>query len=208
MKLMLGVMDIIRNDLQESKKYKVIKPKWRATKLWRYAKEKGEKAPLKFLHSTHPLAKETGYRLPDRLEVMIMGAFRTNSWFSVDGNGDVEYIGFLKHPERLWHDHSLQYMQVLSGQMQSVVGTPKPIVAFNALEGCYTPQLAQFEFGNDKNLLAQDPEFVLDVNDDGYCMENDPKKATHHLETIGGHVVKIVEMKKGVSTTEPNYRKL
>ena len=100
-------------------------------------------------------------------------------------------------------------MQQLHNQMDSCSGHAKPIVSFNALEGCYSIQLAQLEFGNDKNLLDQAPEYLHDVNTGlRYQQEDDSSKATHHLHIIGGKTVKLIEMKSGPSSTSQNYVQL
>ena len=86
--------------------YSAITKRWRASRLWQYAKEKGDQQELYWADSADPGFGKKGYVIPERLQTLLLGCFRKNIWFSLDASGDVEYIGYYEHPMTLWDQHS------------------------------------------------------------------------------------------------------
>lgn len=208
---MLQTMDYVRWSLKNDD-FSALTTRWKASKLWQYAKEEGDDSELKFIPNGHPLYGEKGYRIPDRLEQMIIGGFRKNIWFSVDSSDETEYLGFIMHPVNLWKRQGLNYMRELYATMKAITnsGHAKPIVAFNGTEACFRTQLASLEFGADSNIAAMDPYYVIhESTGDRFIMEDDPKEVTHHMKIIAGTLLKEINMVVGPSSSgETEYRKL
>lgn len=209
--LMQETMDHVRWSLQHGNFGKITK-RWKASKLWQYAKESGDNVDLKFTTKISPIYGKKGYQLPERLEQMIIGGFRKNIWFSIDSKDETEYVGFYMPPIALWEKQGLNYMRELHSYMKAITssGHLKPIVAFNGTEACFRVQLASLEYGADSNIEKLDPVFLIHApTGDRYLREVDPKKVTHHMEIIRGTVLKEIDMAGGPSSSgEPEYRKL
>ena len=67
-----------------------------------------KKRPLHFYQSGHE-----GLDLPNPFLIMILGAFRSNIWLSVNENGYPNYIGFYNDPEELWNETKSEVIKKL-----------------------------------------------------------------------------------------------
>ena len=207
MPLHLRVLDHIRYTMKEND-YSSITKKWRSSRLWQYAKNKTDETPLIWARKGDPGYGKTGYDLPDRFQTLLLGCFRKNMWFSVDQNGDVEYVGTHSDPFLLWDKHGEALLQQLHSVYDRVGRNGGNITTFMSLPGNYNTQLATLQYGADSNLVDQPPNIVLNRTTGESYYRTEPSKATHHLEIINAKgTLKQVEMKSGSSSTLPCYIK-
>ena len=120
---------------------------------------------------------EDGAKLPNTLEVMLLGLFRSNVYIYYDNDGDKEYIGWVKDPEELWEDRRENIMRSWADYYNEAGGDPQVFIRSSAAyekeifklgTGQEWPNpeiLYSIEDGTKYRKTGDEPSYALDTNE-------------------------------------------
>ena len=177
---MLGDIMLLRDHIKESllsRDFKIVSAHWNKTLLAKYLKEK--KTKTKFLKDINGVSLEC-CDLPHTATCMLLGAFRSNVWFSIDD--DINLVGWLINPFELWDRFCVKHLINLNNIAKGISGGSFGN-AFIFNPAIYSYQLAEYEFGSQLISKASSPEVLYDLKTGKkYEKIKAQQKATHYLK--------------------------
>ncbi|CCQ35043.1 hypothetical protein HTIA_p2941 (plasmid) [Halorhabdus tiamatea SARL4B] len=120
----------------------------------------------------------TGYDLPNPVEVLFSGLFRTNLYLSESDIGSVKIVGWFRDLDQLWAERSKAILMDLQGDFKDNDKDPKNFIRANAT---FTHD---FYLHGMSDVIDEPPEIVYTVDEDDearYVQPEDPQDATHEL---------------------------
>ena len=125
-------------------------PRFRGTSFWEWIGSN-----RKELQSYH--RGQQGLDLPAPALIMILGAFRSNVWLSVDEDGDPNFIGFVEDPMELWSETRIDLIRDLLSLFEDRDRDPNQFIKQSAP---YDKSLLQILYGRN---LPEFPNFFYDI---------------------------------------------
>jgi len=119
-----------------------------------------------------------GYNLPNPVEVLFTGLFRTNLYLSESDTESAQLVGWFRDLENLWRERSEAVLNELQGDFKDNNGDPKDFIRANAT---FTHDFYLYGMSDG---LEEMPEIVYRVHEDDkarYHRVDDPNEATHEL---------------------------
>ncbi len=173
--ILLKLVDDICFSLKEDN-FSEVSPNWRSTLFYKWIA--GNLArPLLFRGTG-----ETGANVPNPVQVMILGAFRSSIWLGKDDDGLPAFVGFLQDPAELWDQAKVDFLRTLTGLYEDSGKEPNQYIKSNAP---YEQQLMQIIFGrrapshpveffqiaDGKRFVLDEaaPTHVLTCDEEGFC---------------------------------------
>lgn len=123
-----------------------------------------------------------GYDLPNPVEVLFTGLFRTNLYLSESDTGSAELIGWFRNPQELWANRSAAILNEMNGDFKDNDKDPKDFIRANA------PFTHDFYLHGMSNKVEESPVVVYEIYNGGgkeasnrYVRVHDQDEATHEL---------------------------
>ena len=123
-------------------------------------------------------ANDSGYDIPNPVEVLFIGLFRTNLYLSESDTDSTELVGWFRHPDSLWESRSEAILNDLQGDFKDNGKDPKDFIRANAT---FTHDFYLYGMSDD---VDEAPEIVYKVDEDDrarYRQVENEDEATHEL---------------------------
>ena len=137
----------------------------------------GKNATVRDLHHGRYDGKD-GYKLKKALELMILGAFRSDIFIEFDQSHDPRYVGWVETPHELWDDEKERVLDELETRYKSVNSSFRDMKNKSI---SYETEL--FEWGRNPSWPNPPAKILYDIDSyDEFASVDDVADATHWLD--------------------------
>lgn len=118
-----------------------------------------------------------GHNITPPFEVLMIGLYRTNLYFSTDKVEEANLMGWFRHPELLWEQRSLEVIDQLQNDFYDADSDPKKFIRLNG------PFNHDFYKHGMNEEISEEPDIIYDIEtNDRFVKVSDENRATHGLK--------------------------
>lgn len=159
----------------------------------------GDNATVRDIHHGKYAGKD-GYKLKKALELMLLGAFRSDIFLDLDQSHDPRYIGWVEAPDELWADEKERVLDELESRYKSVNSS------FRDMKNkSISYEVEMFKWGRNPSWPNPPAETLYDIDTyEVFKSVDDVSDATHWLDPGGQGLVK--KSNQAPSSNAPLYK--